>query len=163
RRGSGRRPWPRRATAASPACGRVPRGVGVSRPQPDGNRLRLARPGAPVASRGHEVAVRGAGLLPRRRPVTVDGALRAPHLEEPEVLAVLGTDEETGLAACDRDRLVPEARAERLTNRFGRRGGVDARAAEPMLASGECAERRLERAGRREELGAVKPEVPGRR
>src|SRR6188472_3911419 len=66
---------------------------------------RLARPGAPVAARAHEVAVRRLCLYQRGLAVTEKPALVRSHLEEPEVLAVLGVDAVAGLAAGDPERL----------------------------------------------------------
>jgi hypothetical protein len=50
----------------------------------------LAAPRAPIPAGGHEVLVRGDCLLLRRRTMSEELASERPHLEEAEVLPVLG-------------------------------------------------------------------------
>jgi hypothetical protein len=59
---------------------------------------RFARPRAPVASGRDEIAARSLRLLFGRCAVSEDAAFARPHLEQPEVLAVLGIGVEARLA-----------------------------------------------------------------
>ena len=69
----------------------------------------LAGPGAPVAARRDEVPWAARRLLGRRVAVPEEAPLVRAHLEEAEVLAVLGVRAEAGLAARDRERLLAVA------------------------------------------------------
>ena len=62
-------------------------------------------PRAPVAPGADEVPPSGDRLGAGRRPMTEELALHRSHLEQPEVLAVLGRRAQARLAARDRDRL----------------------------------------------------------
>src|SRR3954467_2536711 len=61
----------------------------------------LAGPGAPVAARRDEVPMRSNRVRRGRRPVAVDATLARAHLEQAEVLAVLGLCAKAGLATRD--------------------------------------------------------------
>src|SRR4029078_3990632 len=81
---------------------------------------RLARPGAPVATRAHEVAVGRLSLLERGHAVAEEPALTRPHLEAHEAMAVLGLHAVAGLAAGDPESLAAvgaEHVADRLLGR----------------------------------------------
>jgi len=80
---------------------------------------RLAAPRAPVPARGHEVPVRGCRLCPGGRPVAEEVARERAHLEETEVLAVLGGRLQPRLAPGDIDGLAAVV-AERSADRFSR-------------------------------------------
>ena len=73
----------------------------------------LARPRAPVAARVDEVPVGGRRLRGRSRAVAVDAPLVRAHLEQAEVLAVLGIGAQAGLAARDGERLAGSRRRRR--------------------------------------------------
>ena len=97
---------------------------------------RLAAPRAPVAPGGHEVPVRGRRLLPGARPVPEPLPGRRAHLEEAEVLAVLGSRLEPRFAPGDVDG-VPAVLAEDSANRCSWRCGA-------QLAELHCSERPAE-------------------
>src|SRR4029079_5609149 len=66
----------------------------------------LAGPGAPATTGVDEVAVRRLGLRARARAVSVQVPRGRAHLEQAEILAVLGGRAQTRLAARDGERLV---------------------------------------------------------
>lgn len=76
-------------------------------------------PGAPVASRGDEVAVCRACLLLRRLAVTEQPSRLGAHLEEAEVLAVDGVRSHPGLAPRDAERLAAMRAEHAADHRLG--------------------------------------------
>lgn len=82
---------------------------------------RLARPRAPVTARAHEVAVRSTRLLQRSLAVPEQAPFARPHLEEAQVLTVLGVGREARLAPRDPESL-PAIPAEDMADRPSRVG-----------------------------------------
>ena len=99
-------------------------------------------PRTPVASRPHEVASGRDRLLARRAPVAEQTPLVRAHLEEPEVLPVLGCRAELGLAPGDCDRLVTVRAKDVADGRSGGRRGESAsvprRNGAPESSHGPC-------------------------
>src|SRR5262249_26987399 len=123
----------RRAIGRKPDRPPVARSLRGKRRSPSGA-PGLAAPGTPVASGGEEVAVRGDGLLVRRRAVSVQLPRVGAHLEEPEVLAVPSRRAEARLAPRDLDRLVAIA-VERVADRRLRREPIELSSVAGLLST----------------------------
>ena len=122
---------------------------------------RSARPRAPVAAGGDEIAVRSLRLLFSGVSVPEAAAFARPHLEQPEVLAVLGIGVEARLALRHPQCLAairPEDAADDRLRRFRLCDSEPPREAPPPENRGAC----LRPYARMREISAVEGDLATR-